>query len=183
MLSDQTSDSALIRQFAEMESDARAELAAEGLRGEAVAVWKLSMRYFQQNYEQDVTFTRISGLAACLTQFHRQHEEFYGYSFPDQPVEIVHLRLSVYETERGDTGMLRLRAATSESTTGTRTRSGWDISGRAVQFDVHRRAALPSGTMLAGPAIIEEVDSTTFVPSGAQLEIHESGNLIITEAA
>ncbi|HET9019347.1 MAG TPA: hydantoinase/oxoprolinase family protein [Acetobacteraceae bacterium] len=183
MLSDQTGDDALIRQFAEMEADARVELAAEGLRGEAVAVWKLSMRYFQQNYEQDVTFTRAGGLAACLAQFHRLHEEFYGYSFPDQPVELVHLRLSVHEVERGDTSALRIRAAMHDAIEGVRTRSGWDMGGRAARFAVHRRAALPPGKVLAGPAIVEEVDSTTFVPSGTRLEVHESGNLIITEAA
>lgn len=182
MLSHQTGDDALIDQFAEMEADARTELAAEGLRGEALAVWKLSMRYFQQNYEQDVVFTRAGGLAACLAQFHRLHEEFYGYSFPDQPVELVHLRLSVHEVERGDSGALRIRAVMHDAE-GARTRSGWDMGGRAAQFAVHRRAALPPGTVLSGPAIVEEVDSTTFVPSGTRLDVHPSGNLIITEAA
>ncbi len=183
MLSEQASDAGLVGQFAEMEADARTELAAEGLRGEAFAVWKLSVRYFQQNYEQDVAFTRAGELAACLAQFHRRHEEFYGYSFPDQPVELVHLRLSVYEAHRGDTDGPRIRVTTSEAPAGPRERSGRDMGGRAVQFAVHRRATLPQGSVLAGPAIIEEADSTTFVPSGARLEVHGSGNLIITEAA
>lgn len=182
MLSHQTGDDALIDQFAEMEADARTELAAEGLRGEALAVWKLSMRYFQQNYEQDVVFTRAGGLAACLAQFHRLHEEFYGYSFPDQPVELVHLRLSVHEVEPGDSGALRIRAVMHDAAEGARTRSGWDMGGRAAQFAVHRRAALTPGIVLSGPAIVEEVDSTTFVPSDTRLDVHPSGNLIITEA-
>ncbi len=183
MLSDLASDAALIAQFAEMEADARGELAAEGLRGHAFATWKLSLRYFQQNYEQDVTFTRAGGLAECLAQFHRRHAEFYGYSFPDQPVELVHLRLSVYEADRGDAEGPRLRALPADAPAGVRERAGRDMGGRAVTFAVHRRAALPPGHTLAGPAIIEEVDSTTFIPAGARLQVHESGNLIITEAA
>ena len=77
-----------MHQFAEMDQEARAELVAEGLHGEAAATWKISMRYFQQNYEQDVEFAPQEGLAACLTRFHRLHHEFYGYSFPEQAVEI-----------------------------------------------------------------------------------------------
>ncbi len=131
MLSDHATDASLTAQFAEMEADARTELAAEGPSGEAFATWKLSMRYYQQNYEQDVAFTRAGGLAACLTQFHRRHEEFYGYSFPDQPVELVHLRLSVYEADRGDADGPLIRAVTNEASPGWRERPAWDIGGRA----------------------------------------------------
>ena len=96
-LSTHVSEADLMQQFAEMDQEARAELVAEGLHGEAAATWKISMRYFQQNYEQDVEFAPQEGLAACLTRFHRLHHEFYGYSFPELAVEFVHLRLSVYE--------------------------------------------------------------------------------------
>jgi N-methylhydantoinase A len=183
MLSDHAREAELVRQFAEMEAEARAELEAEGLRGEAIAIWKLSMRYFQQNYEQDVEFTRAGGLATCLAQFHQRHEAFYGYSFPDHPIELVHLRLSVYEADgRADDGPA-IRPFTADAPMAARFRQGWDTNGGAMRFAVQRRAALKMGTTLAGPMIVEEVDSTTFVPSGARLTVHESGTLIITEAA
>ena len=69
-LSTHVSDADLMRQFAEMDQEARAELVAEGLHGEAAATWKISMRYFQQNYEQDVEFAPQEGLAACVARFH-----------------------------------------------------------------------------------------------------------------
>ncbi|MGH7057260.1 MAG: hydantoinase/oxoprolinase family protein, partial [Acetobacteraceae bacterium] len=97
VLSDRVAETELVGQFDEMQAEAAAELAAEGLRAEAHAVWKLALRYHQQNYEQDVEFSRAGGLAACLARFHQLHKEFYGYSFPDQPVELVHLRLSLFE--------------------------------------------------------------------------------------
>ena len=183
MLSDQTQEAILIAQFAEMEAEARAELAAEGLRGEAVAVWKLSLRYFQQNYEQDVAFTRGGGLAAALAQFHDRHASFYGYSFPDQPVELVHLRLSVYEIGHADAERAPIHLGACDAPAEMRERPGWDMRGARVRFAVYRRTVLPTGACIDGPAIIEEADSTTLVPSGARLTVHESGNLIITEAA
>ena len=68
-LSTHVSEADLMHHFAEMDQEARAELVAEGLHGEAAATWKISMRYFQQNYEQDVEFAPQEGLAACLNSF------------------------------------------------------------------------------------------------------------------
>ena len=55
----------------------------------------LSMRYAQQNYEQDVEHRFGDGLSAAVERFHRRHQEFFGYQFPDQPVELVHLKASL----------------------------------------------------------------------------------------
>jgi N-methylhydantoinase A len=180
-LSAHVSDKDLTRQFAEMDGEARVELAAEGLRGEAAATWKISMRYFQQNYEQDVEYLSSEGIAPCLARFHKLHHEFYGYSFPEQPVELVHLRLSVYEFEPGKDGGPRFQESFSKrSDGGGRLRATWETGGRQLQFAVYHRNNLASGTLLDGPIIIEEVDSTTFVPSHAALKVDASGGLIIT---
>ncbi|MGH7120322.1 MAG: hydantoinase/oxoprolinase family protein [Acetobacteraceae bacterium] len=178
VLSEAVDEAALVEQFAEMQADAGAELAAEGLRGEVHAVWKLALRYHQQNYEQDIEFTRFGGLAACLAQFHRRHAEFYGYSFPDQPVELVHLRLSLFEVAADDDRL----AVPSEAATsvGVRHRPGFDDAGRALRLAVHRRVSLGRGAQLSGPAIIEEADSTTSLPAGTRLTVHTSAALIIT---
>lgn len=181
VLSDAVDENELLQQLSEMQADADAELAAEGLAGEAHAVWKLSLRYHQQNYEQDVEFTRAGGLGTALAHFHRLHAEFYGYSFPDQPVEVVHLRLSVYEVARDE--RILLSAPAVHASGAPIPRFGWDSAGQPLSLSVYRRASLAGGAAVAGPAIIEEADSTTFLPSGTRLEVHESGALIITELA
>ena len=179
-LSGRISDSELTRYFAEMDKEARAELVAEGLCGEAAATWTVSMRYFQQNYEQDVEFAPSGGLRACLERFHRLHHEFYGYSFPEQPVELVHLRLSVYEVDSSAASALRIvEGAKGLAAPSPARRSGWERGGEC-EFSIYRRDRLPSGTTLNGPAIVEEVDSTTFVPSNATLKVDGSGSLIIS---
>jgi N-methylhydantoinase A len=180
-LSTQVSDADLMRHFAEMDEEARGELVAEGLRGEAAATWKISMRYFQQNYEQDVEFAAAEGLNACVARFHRLHHEFYGYSFPEQAVELVHLRLSVYELDhRGLASGLRLGdAPVGRGGPTPEHRAGWEV-GSKLQFSVYRRDKFARETVLNGPAIIEEVDSTTFVPSNATLKVDGSGGLIIS---
>jgi N-methylhydantoinase A len=182
-LSAHVTDEDLTRQFAEMDEEARAELVAEGLRGEAAATWTISMRYFQQNYEQDVQYLQSEGLAPCLKRFHSLHHAFYGYSFPEQAVELVHLRLSVYELEAGRARVPLMREAQAEvGAPRSRVRSGWETGQVAMQFTIHRRNDLASGDVLQGPVIIEEVDSTTFVPSHATLKVEGSGSLVISFA-
>ena len=178
-LSTHVSGADLMHHFAEMDQEARAELVAEGLHGEAAATWKISMRYFQQNYEQDVEFAPQDGLAACLTGFHRLHHEFYGYSFPELAVEFVHLRLSVYEV-RPLAGALRVTEEPELVVEDSipRCRPGWEL-GTARSYSVHRRSQLLKGTTQTGPAIIEEVDSTTYAPSNSTLKVDRSGSLMI----
>jgi N-methylhydantoinase A len=178
-LSGQISEPELTRQFAEMDREARAELVAEGLRGEAAATWTISMRYFQQNYEQDVEFVPSDGLAACLARFHRLHHEFYGYSFPEQPVELVHLRLSVYELDHCFARTLRIaEGAAGFGGPAPERRPGWE-AGVERPFAVYRRNGLAPGAIVNGPAIIEEADSTTYAPSNSTLTIDGSGSLIV----
>lgn len=178
-LSTYVSEADLMRNFAEMDHEARAELVAEGLNGEAAATWKISMRYFQQNYEQDVEFAPQEGLAACLTRFHQLHHEFYGYSFPEQAVEFVHLKLSVYEIRPGASALRATEEpGASDEEPILQCRPGWEL-GAPRSYSVYRRSQLPRGATHAGPAIVEEVDSTTFVPSNSTLTVDRSGSLII----
>ena len=58
-------------------------------------------------------------------------------------------------------------------------RTGWETGRRQVTLAVHRRDHLAPGQVLHGPVIVEEVDSTTFVPSHAVLTVDPSGSLII----
>jgi N-methylhydantoinase A len=51
-----------------------------------------------------------------------------------------------------------------------------------VQAAVFDRDALRAGATFAGPAIVEQYDTTTFVPAGFVVSVDPYGNLIGTEA-
>ena len=59
---------------------------------------------------------------------------------------------------------------------GTQSASGG--TGR-VRCPIYRRTDLPAGAALTGPAIIEDADSTTLLPTGRQLTVTEHGLLLI----
>ncbi len=161
-------DAELAARFRVMLDAARSEIDAEGLRGAPRERLGLSMRYAQQNYEQDVEYRFGDGLPAAVERFHRRHEEFFGYQFPDHPVELVHLKVSLAETAADPPPALAAPAAAAASAT------------RGPAGAGYRRDRLPAGIELSGPAVIEELDSTTFVPDGVQLTVDRHGNLILT---
>ena len=161
----------LAARFQAMLQAGRREIEAEGLRGAPRERLGLSMRYAQQNYEQDVEYRFADGLPAAVARFHRRHEEFFGYQFPDHPVELVHLKASVAETAAEPPPALAAPAAAA---------GGAPPEQPPRAGAGYRRERLPAGTELRGPAVIEELDSTTFVPAGVHLAVDRHGNLILT---
>ncbi|MBP6768953.1 MAG: hypothetical protein KA171_14330 [Reyranella sp.] len=77
----------------------------------------------------------------------------------------------------GTAAFLRLSAKRQEAVVGRRDiwfGDGWRDT------PVYRRAALPAGAVLHGPAIVEQMDSTTVIEPGARAEVDPLGNLIVT---
>ena len=160
-----------------MRLEAREELEREGVRGEPRETLFISMRYYQQNYEQDIEYRSEEGLRAAIGRFHERHHQFYGYHFEDETIELVHLKVSI--SEAADRPKISLGAA-SEDARHSIPRLVYESATHAVEMPVYRREGLPVGSRLSGPAIIEEIDSTTFIPSGTELHLDENYNLILT---
>ena len=127
----------LAARFQAMLQAGRREIEAEGLRGAPRERLGLSMRYAQQNYEQDVEYRFADGLPAAVARFHRRHEEFFGYQFPDHPVELVHLKASVAETAAEPPPALAAPAAAAAA---ARRRSSRRGPGPATAANGCRRA-------------------------------------------
>ena len=58
-------------------------------------------------------------------------------------------------------------------------REVWESAAHPLQVPVYRRGQLSGGWSGEGPAMIEEIDSTTFVPAGVALGIDENANLVL----
>lgn len=154
------------------------ELRQEGYAGKPLLTRSVSMRYAGQNYEREIPvpagkitpalFRRI------LEAFHREHHEFYGFSFPQEVVELIHFNV----TARGE----GLKPPMPVIAPG---RPPEPVNLRPVYFrekgfiscPVYRRDTLPAGAAIQGPAVIEEMDSTTLLHPGQSLTVSEEGIL------
>ena len=130
-----------------------------------------------RNYEQDIEYRSEEGLQGAISRFHERHHQFYGYHFEDETIELVHLKVSISEAAQHPKINL---ATTSKDIQSNVPRLVYESATHALQMPVYRREGLSVGSRFSGPAIIEEIDSTTFIPSGTELYLDENYNLILT---
>ena len=120
-----------------------------------------------------MTRAALDGLAAA---FHAKHEQTYGHANPAEPVQLVNLRL----TAVGRLPDLKLAQPSDPASARMRRRAVWFAATGFVDTDVHWRDGLIPGTEIAGPAIIEAMDSTTVVPPGWVARIDDRGYIRLT---
>jgi N-methylhydantoinase A len=166
--------------FEALKQRGAAWLKAEG-EAAGVFAWSADLRYFGQNYELilDLKSARLDEavLVRLIGAFHRRHQEFYGYDMRAQPVEIVNLRLVVTAKRRSPPRESAKMPKGKLSQALIEKRKVWFPDSGFVPTPVYDRALLPAGCRTTGPAIVEQMDSTTVVPPGAKLTSDRHGYL------
>ena len=110
-----------------------------------------------------------------VAAFHATHERVYGYARPQQLVEFVNFRaVHTYPLPRAAVRpAVRASGALADACIGERRA----YFGNYVPTTLYERARLPLGARLAGPAIVEQDDTTTVIPPGVTALVDEVGNL------
>ena len=176
---------------------AAAALAAEGFDAADQRFPRTAdLRYFGQAFEVRVPLPDgpfdPAAADATVAAFHDGHERLYGYCFRDKPsqqVEWVNLRVT-------GVGPIERPAAPpvpAPVETGSRDPSGvamahasgerevcFDATVGFVRAPTYWRPDLPAGTVLAGPAVIEEYGATVPLHPGFAATVDRFGNLVIT---
>jgi N-methylhydantoinase A len=171
------------RIFAALGARAREEVAEEGLDLSALRLRRqLDLRYLHQGYHLTVDCAdrevSESDKPAIKSAFDALHRQTYGASAPEEDAELVTLRV-VAEIPVPHLALPRAGAG-RDARIGRR--ALYDLErGKFADADVHDRARLGAGASVAGPAIVEQYDSTTVVLAGQVLTVDQIGNLIIAE--
>ena len=178
--SDTLDAATLDKEFQQLTEAAVEELLGEGFHGNPVVLRSIDMRYQGQNYEQEVSVGEgsISDDVLCkvLARFAEQHEAFSGSSHLDAVIELVNLRV----TAIGGSSRIQLKELPrGTSAQPVARRPVFFLGDGLVETAVYRREQLPGGSRLSGPAIVEEMASTTLVPAGSTLRVDEHGLITI----
>ena len=164
--------------------EALSELKRDGLKGEAALAGYLSMRYLGQNFGELIKLGAPAMNRAmfdrAIEDMHVRHQELYGYAMRDRVVEVTEVRVIALGEEM-DTA--QLIAPTGGKADQHARRSIYFAGTGRVDTPIYRRTALPEGTRIHGPAIIEEMDSTTLLHPGDRAEVRADGSLVITIGA
>lgn len=176
------------RQFESMETAGSTVLMRDGLaRDNITFLRQIETRYAGQSFELAIECApghlKPADLETVHEAFHAAHRRTYGHGYPNEPTELVNFRT----TATGQIRKPRLReitiAETPASTAQKATRPvHFRQTGGFLETDIYDRARLGAGHLFSGPAVVEEMDATTVIEPGYQVEVDTFGNLLVTPA-
>jgi N-methylhydantoinase A len=173
---------ALTDRFETMERAGRERLDAEGFPPDRRRFERaVDLRYRGQSFDlripaPDGRLDRAA-LGAVADRFHEHHERRYGHASPEEPVELVTVRLR----SRGvvDPPPLSVDGDDGSGAATPRTTRPATFDGRRRETPVYDRERLGPSAALDGPAVIEGAESTAVVPPGADATVDDLGNVVI----
>ena len=169
-------------------ADALRELGLAWLRQEAPPVadtalqLSADMRYVGQSFDLEVpleeAWIRDDRRAAITDAFHEAHERVYSHADPEAPVEVVNLRLRAI----GETPQQEITMATIDppARNGSSPKRPAAFRGERTPAVVLRRESMRPGDEFAGPAIVEQTDTTCVIPPGWDAKVDAQRNLVLT---
>jgi N-methylhydantoinase A/oxoprolinase/acetone carboxylase beta subunit len=166
--------------LADMVAQAAADLESEGIMPEnRLYTSSLDVRYRGQAYELNIPFNEDTDIEAA---FHSTHRQTYGHDLPGRVVEAVNLRLQAV-------GMVEHPVLTPEDG-GNDEFAGarYAVPGDALlgekqaaggsTLTLYDREKLPPGARFAGPALVFQLDSTTYVAENWSARVDGYRNII-----
>ena len=146
----------------------------------------LDLRHVGQNFELNVPIAAGARIDRAVLPpaerirdlFFAAHDMAYGFHDAQAPIEIINLRL---------VARVQLVHWDVQPPATTGGAGVTPIAERAVLFDgadrrpspIYDRGDLPPGTVLTGPAIVEQLDATTPIYPGDRARVDAAGNLVI----
>jgi N-methylhydantoinase A len=165
---------ALETSYRDLEKRGLESMSGEGFPRKRIQLERwIDMRYRGQSYEISFPFSSRYG-----AEFHRRHEQRYGYSDPNRESEIVTMRVRV----RGLSDKPRMpksRPGPPDPKRAFIDERKVHFRKRAVRTKIYERCLLKSGHRIPGPALICEYSATAVIPPGYTCRVDPYRNIII----
>ena len=157
--------------FDEMEKEGTKLLKSENIPKDRIeAVYSLDMRYVKQYHEVNVVITKEEvekvNLESIARKFHPEHNRLYGYSLEEEgtPIELINMRLTLIgKTDKPKFMEEENQGEDASSALKGRRKVYLPNKKDFEKVNVYDGFKLKCGNKITGPAIIEQVNTTTFV--------------------
>ena len=176
----ETDWSEVVAALAELDTGCARLMAGEGVAPGAISVRHFAdLCYIGQGYHLEVPLREEDPepLAALHRDFLTAHDRIYGYA-AEAPARLVNLRA----VHRVVLPAPALATPVPAAGAGRPKRHRLVLIDAAAGFEtaaVYDRATLAAETRIAGPAIVEQADTTTLIPTGWYCRAAEAGHLLI----
>jgi N-methylhydantoinase A len=167
-------------EFRKMEAEARERLEHEGVKSKNMILTRsIDMMYRGQwrtlNVQVPAPFTSVP---KAISAFHANHDREYRFRRDDTPVDLFRLNLSAIGLSP-KAELARQRAKKGNAKPIDKRPVVFDERPKAINTPIYARHDLGAGMRIAGPAIVEQLDSTTVVPPGLVAKVDPWLNIII----
>ena len=164
------------------------QLVAEDLSpDEASFMFAADLRYVGQEYAISVPFESVKDLAdggsqAIRSDFDELHNVRYGHAAPSERIQVAKIRLTVSLTRDGEAAMewLSMPYEAEDPQPDGEREVYFDSVEEPLSARIVWRPGLSPGSKVAGPAVIEEPNSTTLLFPGDVAIVSEHGHLIVS---
>lgn len=171
--------------MAEVSAAAGAWFRQEGIPGARRGLRRrIDMRYEGQNYELSIDMpdgpVTADTLRALRADFTRAHERLYGFAIEDERIFCVTYRAEAVGQVRKATLPQGAPGAQDAGHAIIGARQTWyPETGHFTETTLFARDRLRPGMGFDGPAIVEQMDTTTLIPPGVSARVDALENLIL----
>ena len=174
---DRLTEADLEATFRPLETQARQAADAAGIDpAERTFDRELELRYAGQSYELGVDVDSADDTQSLREKFTAAHRAAYGHA-SEEPLETMTYRVRMEaETPRLSGELLRTELSGTDDWEATTTRAVL-FDGEFVETPIYDRTDLPEGATFRGPAVVEQLDTTTVIEPEMTATVDEYGNL------
>ena len=172
--------------FKEMEDDGYSVLRKENINEERIKfIYSCDLRYAGQYHEVTVEVKKEEildwDIPGILERFHKAHDRLYGYRLDDTPVASVNLRISAIGVTDKPKFNEEEYAGEDPGSTLKGVRPVYLPNEKAfASVNVYDGHNLKYGNRILGPAIIEQIQTTIFVPPEYHVALDKYGSYTMT---
>ncbi|BCP52164.1 hydantoinase [Kaistia sp. 32K] len=172
------SDETLTDCYAVLEDEARDWLDKQHVDvTETYLIRSADICYVGQSFELNVVFPdEPLSVEALQRWFHDRYELVYGFADRSNPIRVLEARVQVVGvTRKPNFEALRPFATVSDKPVSSRPiyEQGKTVTGTVLQ-----RSSLQPGDRFHGPAVVEQYDTTVYVPEGFEVTVDKWFNLV-----
>ncbi len=173
--------------FSQMKREGSDLLTSEGIPEDCIEyTCSLDLRYVKQYHEVNMKISadevEKTDFDALAIRFHHLHNKRFGYSLEAEktPVELINLRLvGIGRTEKPEIKPKAYGGSNPSSALKGRRKVYLPIQKRFQEVDVFDAEGLTPGNKIFGPAILEQVNTTTFVTPEYSLLVDSYGSYTV----
>ena len=170
--------------FGDMKTQGIALLRSEGVAQNRIThIFSLDLRYVKQYHEVNIEITpeeiNETDFYTIAARFHKKHNALFGYSLEEEqtPVELINLRvMSIGQTEKPEFQLEAYDGPDASKACKKSRRIFLPLQKCFEAVDVFDGGRLKFGNRIVGPAIIEQVNTTTFVAPEFSLLVDKFGS-------